>query len=131
MKTKFKNIILNFRDTIGALLFAFKHPEVSLWSKILIALAIGYALSPVDIIPDFIPFIGYVDDAIILPFLFYIAIKSIPQQVYDECRAQAHSSFKKSLGFIMLGLLLVVIVWACVGLCIYVLVTALLRLIKL
>ncbi|MGB4268896.1 MAG: YkvA family protein [Spirochaetota bacterium] len=130
MKSKFKKIFFNFRDTVGALLVAIKHPKVSLWSKIIIALALSYALSPVDLVPDFIPFIGYLDDAVILPFLFFIAIKSIPQPVYEECKVQAHSAFKKSLGFIVLGLLLVILLWAFIGFFMYAIVTGIIRLLK-
>lgn len=131
MKRSFKNIVFNFRDTIGALLVAIRHPEVSLWSKIIIGLAIAYALSPVDIIPDFIPFVGYLDDAVILPFLFFLAIRSIPQPVYEECKAQAHLLFKKSLGFIVLGLLFVVIVWLFISFLLYAIASAIFRLFKL
>lgn len=53
-------------------------------SKILLWVAIGYALSPIDLIPDFIPVIGYLDDLVILPILLYIAIKSVPKNVYME-----------------------------------------------
>ncbi|MEJ5360831.1 MAG: YkvA family protein [Spirochaetota bacterium] len=130
MKSKFKKIFFNFRDTVGALLVAIKHPEVSLWSKIIIIVTIAYALSPVDLVPDFIPFIGYLDDAVILPFLFFIAIKSIPQPVYEECKVQAHSAFKKSLGFIVLGLLLIILVWFCIGFFMYAIVTGIIRLLK-
>jgi uncharacterized membrane protein YkvA (DUF1232 family) len=45
---------------------------------------IGYALSPIDLIPDFIPVIGHFDDIVILPVLLYIAIKSVPKDVYIE-----------------------------------------------
>ncbi len=131
MKNKFKNIFFNFRDSIGALLFALKHPKVSLWSKIIISLAIAYALSPIDIIPDFIPFIGYLDDAVILPFLFFIAIKSIPQPVYDECILKAQSTFKKSFGFVMLGIVLFFMVWSFIGFIIYVIITRVIRLFSL
>ena len=53
-------------------------------TKILLWIAIGYALSPIDLIPDFIPVIGHLDDIIIVPVLLYIAIKSIPKDVYIE-----------------------------------------------
>lgn len=131
MKNKFKNIFLHFRNSIGALLIALKHPKVPLWSKIIIALALAYALSPIDIIPDFIPFIGYLDDAVILPFLLFTAIKSIPQPVYDECMLQAQSTFKKSLGFVMLGIVLVFAVWSFIGFIIYVIITRAIRLFSL
>jgi uncharacterized membrane protein YkvA (DUF1232 family) len=50
----------------------------------LLWVAIGYALSPIDLIPDFIPVIGYLDDIVILPILLYIAIKSVPKDVFIE-----------------------------------------------
>ncbi len=53
-------------------------------AKILLWIAIGYALSPVDLIPDFIPVIGYLDDLVIVPVLLYIAMKSVPKDVYIE-----------------------------------------------
>lgn len=53
-------------------------------AKILLWIAIGYALSPIDLIPDFIPVIGYLDDLLILPVLLYFAIKSISEEVYRE-----------------------------------------------
>jgi uncharacterized membrane protein YkvA (DUF1232 family) len=53
-------------------------------AKILLWIAIAYALSPVDLIPDFIPVIGYLDDMIIVPVLLYIAMRSVPKNVYIE-----------------------------------------------
>jgi uncharacterized membrane protein YkvA (DUF1232 family) len=53
-------------------------------TKILLWIAIGYALSPIDLIPDFIPVIGHLDDIVIVPVLLYIAIKSVPKNVYIE-----------------------------------------------
>lgn len=131
MKGNFKNIFYNFRDTIGALLVAIRHPEVSLWSKIIIGLAIAYALSPVDIIPDFIPFIGYLDDAVILPFLFFLAIRSIPQPIFEECKLKAKNAFTKTIAFVMLGLLFVLLAWVIIAGIIYAIVALILKLIKL
>jgi uncharacterized membrane protein YkvA (DUF1232 family) len=53
-------------------------------TNILLWIIIGYALSPIDLIPDFIPVIGHLDDIVILPVLLYIAIKSVPKDVYIE-----------------------------------------------
>src|SRR5690242_1924737 len=58
-------------------------------SKILILLAIGYLLLPFDIIPDFIPFAGQLDDAIIVPLLFFLATFLIPKEVVEENRLRA------------------------------------------
>jgi len=58
-------------------------------SKILLGLAIAYALFPVDIIPDFIPVIGHIDDMVIVPTLILCALTIIPKEVYEDCKIRA------------------------------------------
>jgi len=60
-------------------------------AKLLLMLAVGYVLLPFDIIPDFIPVIGHVDDAIIVPALVRLALRYVPQAVLDDCRMRASS----------------------------------------
>lgn len=65
-----------------------KHPETPLLAKILLGLAVGYILLPFDLIPDFIPVIGHLDDLVIVPVLVYAALRLIPPQVVASCREQ-------------------------------------------
>lgn len=72
-----------------ALWLALKHPEVSAWAKAISFVAVAYALSPIDLIPDFIPVLGYLDDLIIVPVLVWLALNLIPIDVLHHSRAQA------------------------------------------
>lgn len=69
--------------------FCCKHPRTPLLPRVLALAVVGYALSPIDLIPDFIPVLGYLDDLILLPGAVYLILKLIPEDVLGECRAQA------------------------------------------
>lgn len=72
-----------------ALYLAYKDPRVSWYARVWLALVVGYAFSPIDLIPDFIPILGYLDDLILIPAGIWLALKLIPPQVLVECRAEA------------------------------------------
>jgi len=76
------------RDGV-TLWFAGKHPMTPWYAKALGAFVVAYALSPIDLIPDFIPVLGYVDDVLLLPVLVWFAMKLLPAEVVDDCRRQA------------------------------------------
>ena len=77
------------KTDIPAVFLALKRKETPWYAKLLAGVTVGYALSPIDLIPDFIPVLGYLDDLIILPALVALTIRCVPPQVMAECRAQA------------------------------------------
>jgi len=91
---KFKAKVKELKYNLSALYLAYKRKDVSIVAKIIIIIAIAYALSPIDLIPDFIPVLGYLDDLLIVPFLVFIALKLIPKRIMDECREQAKDLWK-------------------------------------
>lgn len=96
-----------------ALWFALKHPSVSGWAKAIAFIAVAYALSPIDLIPDFIPVLGYLDDLIIVPVLVWLALKLVPIDVLKQSREQVvewiHSNQSKPKSYV--GLLIVLVIW--------------------
>jgi uncharacterized membrane protein YkvA (DUF1232 family) len=65
------------------------HPATPWYAKAMAAFVVGYALSPIDLIPDFIPVLGYLDDLVILPLGVWLTLKLVPPEVWAECRRQA------------------------------------------
>lgn len=102
MREKFSSIVSNFKQKVkrinkevGALYLATKRPDMPLLPKIISLLIVGYALSPIDLIPDFIPVLGLLDDIILIPLGVTLVIKLIPENIMIECRQQADNAFKE------------------------------------
>lgn len=81
-----RDIAQRLRTEISVYRLALKHPQTPVLAKVLLGLALGYVLLPFDLIPDFIPVIGHLDDLVIVPGLVYLALKLIPDEVMAECR---------------------------------------------
>jgi len=83
------------KKMIPALWFAMKKKETPILAKFFALLTLGYALSPIDLIPDFIPVIGYLDDLILLPLMIYITIKLIPKEILDQSLIESEGMWDK------------------------------------
>jgi len=77
------------KSDIVALWFCTRHPRTPFIAKALAAALVAYAFSPIDLIPDFIPVLGYLDELILLPIGIWLVLKLVPQDVLAECRDQA------------------------------------------
>jgi uncharacterized membrane protein YkvA (DUF1232 family) len=77
------------KSDIVALWFACRHPQTPWYAKAFTVLVVAYAFSPIDLIPDFIPVLGLLDDALLLPIGIWLAVRMVPSAVFSECRQQA------------------------------------------
>ena len=77
------------KTDIPAVFIALKKKETPILAKIIAGVTIFYALSPIDLIPDFIPLLGYLDEVLLLSALIAFTIKIIPNDVFSECRKEA------------------------------------------
>lgn len=84
-----KDMANKLKQDIPTVYLALKKNETPVIAKIFAMITVVYALSPVDLVPDFIPIIGFLDDLIILPMLVSITIKFIPKEILNQCRVES------------------------------------------
>jgi uncharacterized membrane protein YkvA (DUF1232 family) len=89
MLSRIKTWARNLKRDSHAVYLASRDPRVPWYAKILAVAVAAYALSPIDLIPDFIPVIGYLDDLVIVPLGIWLVVSLIPGDVMAECRAKA------------------------------------------
>ena len=108
------------QDTL-ALWFAARHPDTPLAPKLLALFLAAYAFSPIDLIPDFIPVLGYLDEAILLPLGIALCLRMIPAPVLAACRARAAQWLEARRGkpSSRWGAALMVALWICAGIALW------------
>ena len=89
MLEKLKRWAILLRGELLTLWFSRSHPDTPMLAKIIAIVVVAYAFSPIDLIPDFIPILGYVDDLILVPLGIYIAMRLIPEHVLADSRLKA------------------------------------------
>ncbi|WP_066307033.1 YkvA family protein [Bacillus sp. FJAT-29814] len=82
------------KKQLFVLYFAYKDKRVSWYAKVVAACVVAYAFSPIDLIPDFIPVLGYLDDLILVPLGIMLALKMIPAEVIKDCEVKANDRMK-------------------------------------
>ena len=87
MKNRMTRLVRTFRNEIGVYRAVMTDPRCPRMARWLLGGAIAYALSPIDLIPDFIPVLGYLDDLLVIPLLVWLALRLIPAALIAEHRA--------------------------------------------
>lgn len=103
------------RQNTYALWLAARDPRVPWIAKLVLAVVVGYALSPIDLIPDFIPVLGYLDDLLLLPLGIALAIRLIPPTVWQQCRDAARNRLASELPHSRRAVAIVVLIWTAVA----------------
>lgn len=102
-----------------ALYLAARDPRTPWYAKLLVAGIVAYAFSPIDLIPDFVPVLGYLDDLILIPMGIALAIKLVPDSVLAECRARAQETIQNGKPVSRAAGAVVVVIWLVLaGLCV-------------
>ncbi|MCA1030815.1 DUF1232 domain-containing protein [Bacillus timonensis] len=95
MMEKIRSWARNLKQKVFVLYFAYKDKRVPWFAKLFTACVVAYAFSPIDLIPDFIPILGYLDDVIIVPLGILLSLKMIPSVVLSDCETKAIEMMKQ------------------------------------
>ncbi len=101
----------NLKVEIYALYLAYRDPRVPWYAKAFVALVVGYAFSPIDLIPDFIPVLGYLDDLILIPLGVAVALKMIPEKVMEDCRIRSKEVMSKKKPINRVAAVFIICIW--------------------
>ncbi|MDO9027056.1 MAG: YkvA family protein [bacterium] len=94
-----------------ALYLAYRDPRVPWYAKAVAAATVAYAVSPIDLIPDFIPVIGYLDDLVLVPLGIALSVRLIPAGIMAECRQKAHQKLSGTNSLGLKAAAVVVLIW--------------------
>ncbi|RIJ37106.1 YkvA family protein [Pontibacter oryzae] len=118
MLRKWKEFVQRLKEDIYTLYLASKDPRMPFAAKVMILVTVAYAFSPIDLIPDFIPIIGYLDDMVLVPLGIWLSIKLVPEPLLQYYRRKAKAQIhERKPNYVMAGV--VVIVWLLIGYWVY------------
>ena len=118
MLEKMKIWAKKIKRQLFVLYFACKDERVPMYAKVFTACVVAYAFSPIDLIPDFIPILGYLDDIILIPIGIILAVNMIPKNVLLECEEKAAEMMKKGkpknwfVGTVIVFIWILLVIWA-------------------
>jgi uncharacterized membrane protein YkvA (DUF1232 family) len=120
--TRWKQQAQNLKVEVYAVYLAYRDPRVPWYARVFAACVVGYAFSPIDLIPDFIPLLGYLDDLLIVPLGIWVVLKMIPPPVMAECRARSQEVMSAGKPVNWAAAVVIVAIWlALAGLAIFLL----------
>lgn len=96
---------------VYAVCLAYRDPRVPLYARIFAACVVAYAFSPIDLIPDPIPILGYLDDLVIVPLGIALALKMIPPAVLAECQERAREAMKQGKPVNKVAAAIIIAIW--------------------
>lgn len=106
-----KKRVAQLKLEMYALYLAYRDPRTPWHAKLLLMLLLGYAFSPIDLIPDFIPILGYLDDLILLPLGIALALRMVPRDVMAECRERAQQAASAGRPTSRIAAAIIIAIW--------------------
>jgi uncharacterized membrane protein YkvA (DUF1232 family) len=111
MFNKIKIAVNNLKKQVNYVYLAYLDKRVKWYVKAFLSLILIYAFSPIDLIPDFIPVLGYLDDLLIIPLGITLAVKMIPHEIWEECKIKAEQGVQVDVKVKIIGALFILTLW--------------------
>jgi len=111
MLAKLKQRARHLKAETFALYLTARDPRTPWYAKLLVAGIVAYAFSPIDLIPDFVPVLGYLDDLILIPIGIFLAIRLVPHQVLAECRVRAQVTIRNGKPVSRVAGAVIIVIW--------------------
>jgi len=108
---KLKQQVRHLKKEVYVIYLVYSHSSVSWHKKLFLLLIIAYALSPIDLIPDFIPVVGLLDDLVLIPLGVMLAMKMIPSNIWDECRLKVDEVIDIDKRYGLYGAGIIIVFW--------------------
>lgn len=108
---KWKQKSRHMKIEIYALYLAYRDPRVPWYAKAFVAIVVGYAFSPIDLIPDFIPVLGYLDDLVLIPLGVAVALKMIPEKIMEDCRIRSKEVMSEKKPINRAAAVVIIFIW--------------------
>jgi uncharacterized membrane protein YkvA (DUF1232 family) len=108
---RWKRRARELQTEVYAMYLAYRDPRVPWYARAFAACVVAYAFSPIDLIPDPIPILGYLDDLVLIPLGVVVAVRMIPPPVLAECRAQAREVMKQGQPVSRAAAVVIVAIW--------------------
>jgi uncharacterized membrane protein YkvA (DUF1232 family) len=106
-----KKQVRHLKGETLALYLAARHPQTPWYAKAFVGGVVAYAFSPIDLIPDFVPILGHLDDLVLVPLGIALAIRLIPPEILAECRAKAQTSMAGGKPVSRMAAVLIIGIW--------------------
>ncbi|ARS37654.1 YkvA family protein [Pontibacter actiniarum] len=114
MLRKWKEFVRQLKEDIYTLYLASQDPRMPFAAKVMVLITVAYAFSPIDLIPDFIPIIGYLDDLLLLPLGIWLSVKLVPKPLLHYYRQKAKEQMhERKPNYVMAAV--IVILWLLIG----------------
>lgn len=110
-----KQRVRQLRKETHAIYIACKDPRVPWYARVFAGFVVAYAFSPIDLIPDVIPILGYLDDLVLVPLGIILVLKMIPPTVLTECREKAEAAMHDAKPTSLVAAIVIVIIWLLLG----------------